>query len=553
MLASHILRNRYKIIKLLGSGSFGITYLAEDLDLPDHPLCVVKNLRQRQSQEELQIFINFFNKEAKALYRLGREYSQIPQLFAHFEEEGEFYLVQEYIDGHDLSQEIFSGNKLSEAKVTQLLKEILELLTIIHNKNIIHRDIKAQNLMRRNSDGKIVLIDFGSVKEISNLTVNPQEVTNISVVIGTSGYMPNEQLNGYPKLSSDVYAVGMLGIYALTGIRPQELPKNPDTFEVIWRDRVSVSPFLANVLDKMVRSNFKERYQTASEALQALTGSSSEPTQLTPPPSSISPPSHFFVANQRLFIGGGALVSLLFAIGLLFITFSRQPTTNVSGIPNSGQSQPTPNSEQAPLVPKQPLPDAGQLTAEPGLTTQGIPNSEQPTPNSEQTTLDPKQPLPDATQPGLTTPEIPVIKQPITEAETCPEPVPPAPNTPPDWVDPKNHNNKYYGKLKNGQPNGCGTYIFANGTKYEGKIKEGKYHGIGTFIFKNGNRYVGQFNNNSYEGAGKFIYRNGCQYVGEFKQGKFDGQGTCISENGVPESGIWRQGKLEGKNQTCCN
>ncbi|MEH2423238.1 MAG: protein kinase [Nostoc sp.] len=516
MLASHILRNRYKIIKQLGSGSFGITYLAEDLDLPDHPLCVVKNLRQRQSQEELQIFINFFNKEAKALYRLGREYSQIPQLFAHFEEGGEFYLVQEYIDGHDLSHEIFSGNKLSEAKVIQLLKEILEVLTIIHNQNIIHRDIKAQNLMRRNSDGKIVLIDFGSVKEISKLTVNSQEVTNVSVVIGTSGYMPNEQLNGYPKLSSDVYAVGMLGIYALTGIRPQELPKNPESFEVIWQDQASVSPFLANVLDKMVRSNFKERYQTAGEALQALIASS-ESIQLTPPPSSISPSSHFFVANQRLLIGTGVLVSLLFGIGLLFINFSRQPTTNVTRIPNSGE--PTPNSEQPTLVPKQPLPNAGQLTP----------------------------------QPGLTTPEIPGIKQPITDAETCPKPVPLAPNTPPKLVDPKNHSYKYYGELKNGYPNGCGTYIFANGNKYEGKFKEGKYHGRGTFIFKNGNRYVGQFNNNYYEGIGKLIYKNGCQYIGKFKQSRFDGQGICISQNGIHESGIWRQGKLEGKNQTCCN
>ncbi|MEH2387886.1 MAG: protein kinase [Nostoc sp.] len=541
MFPSHILRNRYKIIKLLGSGSFGITYLAEDLDLPDHPLCVVKNLRQRQSPEELQIFINFFNKEAKALYRLGREYSQIPQLFAHFQEEGEFYLVQEYIDGHDLSQEIFSGNKLSEAKVKQLLKEILEVLTIIHNQNIIHRDIKAQNLMRRNSDGKIVLIDFGSVKEISKLTVNPQEVTNISIVIGTSGYMPNEQLNGYPKLSSDVYAVGMLGIYALTGIRPQELPKNPDSFEVIWRDRVSVSPFLANVLDKMVRSNFKERYQTAGEALQALTALSSEPRQLTLPPLSISPPSHFFVGNQRLLIGVGVVVSLLFGIGLLFINFLRQPT---------------PNSEQATLVPKQSLPDAGQLIPQPRLTTPKIPNSGQPTPNSEQPPLDPKQPLPDAgqltPQPGLTKPKIPVTKQPRTDAEKCPEPVPIVPNTRPNWVDQKNHI-KYYGELENGQPNGCGTYIFANGNKYEGKIKEGKYNGIGTFIFQNGNRYVGQFNNNSYEGAGKLIYKNGCQYIGEFKQSRFDGQGTCISQNGVHESGIWRQGKLEAKNQTCCN
>ncbi|MEH1831980.1 MAG: protein kinase [Nostoc sp.] len=334
ILPGQTLRNRYKIIKPLGSGSFGVTYLAEDLDLPDHPLCVVKNLRQSQSQEELEAFINFFNKEAKALYRLGNEHSQIPRLFAHFEEGGEFYLVQEYIDGHDLSQEIFSGNKLSEAKVKQLLIEILEVLTIIHNKNIIHRDIKAQNLMRRNSDGKIVLIDFGSVKEISKLVGNPQELTNASVVIGTSGYMPNEQLNGYPKLSSDIYAVGMLGIYALTGIRPQELPKNPNSFEIIWRDKASVSPFLANVLDKMVRSNFNERYQTAGEALQALTALS-EPIRLTTPPASISPPSHFFVANQRFLIGAGIIVSLLFGMGLLFMNFSRQHTADVETCPET--------------------------------------------------------------------------------------------------------------------------------------------------------------------------------------------------------------------------
>ncbi|MGB3651991.1 MAG: protein kinase [Rivularia sp. (in: cyanobacteria)] len=314
MLPGHILRNRYKIIKQLGSGSFGITYLAEDLDLPDRPLCVVKNLRQSQNPEEFQAFIAFFNKEAKALYRLGNELDQIPRLFAHFEEAGEFYLVQEYIDGHDLSQEIFPGNKLSEAQVTQLLKEILEVLSIIHNKNIIHRDVKAQNLMRRNSDGKIVLIDFGTVKELSQLKANLQEQTNVSVIVGTNGYMPYEQSSGYPKLASDIYAVGMLGIYALTGVRPQELPKNPDTFEVIWQDKVSVSPALANMLDKMVRSNFKERYQTAGEALQGLTALSSR---------------NFRFANQRFLIGVGVVVSLVFGIGLLFMNFSRRATTNV--------------------------------------------------------------------------------------------------------------------------------------------------------------------------------------------------------------------------------
>ncbi len=316
MLPGHILRNRYKIIKLLGSGSFGITYLAEDLDLPDHPLCVVKNLRQSQNQEELEAFIAFFNKEAKALYRLGNELNQIPRLFAHFEEGGQFYLVQEYIDGHDLSEEVFSGNQLSEAMVIQLLKEILEVLTPIHNQNIIHRDIKAQNLMRRKSDGKIILIDFGTVKEISQLKVNSKELTNVSVVVGTYGYMPSEQLNGYPKLSSDVYAVGMLGIYALTGIRPQELPKDPDTFEVIWQDKVSVSPKLANVLDKMVRSSFKERYKNAGEALQAITASFISPRNL-------------LRVSQKILLGVGAAFSLVFGIGLLFMAFSEPSVTEV--------------------------------------------------------------------------------------------------------------------------------------------------------------------------------------------------------------------------------
>ncbi|MBW4599441.1 MAG: protein kinase [Calothrix sp. FI2-JRJ7] len=508
MLPGQILRNRYKIIKPLGSGGFGVTYLAEDLDLPDHPLCVVKNLRQSQSQEELQAYINFFNKEAKALYRLGKEHSQIPQLFAHFQEGGQFYLVQEYIDGHDLSQEIFYGNKLSEAKVTQLLKEILEILTIIHNQNIIHRDIKAQNLMRRNSDGKIVLIDFGTVKEISKLVGNPQELTNVSVVVGTSGYMPMEQLNGFPKLASDVYAVGMLGIYALTGIRPQELPKDPNTFEVIWQDKASVSPFLANVLDKMVRSNFRERYQTAGEALEALTTPSSKFTwRLTPPSSSpiFSPRPHFFVTKQKLLIGAGVVVSLLFGMGLLSMN-SRQSTTDVGSTPDSSG---LPAPEEQATLPEQPTFTA---TAQPEITAP----TEQPTPN----------------------------------ADICPETsVPITPNTPFIQV---GKNYKYYGDLKNGQFDGCGTYIFANGKKYEGKFKEGKFHGQGTYVFANGDRYIGQFNNNFYEGTGQLIYTTGCQYIGEFKHNKFDGQGTCISPDGSRDSGIWRQGRLEGK-KTCCS
>jgi serine/threonine protein kinase len=479
MLPNHTLRNRYKIIKLLGSGSFGITYLAEDLDLPDHPLCVVKKLRQTQSQEELKIFINFFDKEAKALYRLGRECSQIPQLFAHFEEGGEFYLVQEYIDGHDLSQEIFSGNKLSEAKVKEILIEVLEVLTIIHNKNIIHRDIKAQNLMRRNSDGKIVLIDFGTVKEISKLTVNPQEPTKVTVVIGTSGYMPIEQLNGYPKLSSDVYAVGMLGIYALTGIRPQDLPKDPNTFEVIWRDQVSVSPFLLSVLDKMVRSNFKERYQTAGEAWQALTAPSFEPTRITASsestqqtptslPLSISPISHFSVANRRFLIGAGVLLSLIVGMGLFFINFSRRSTIDVQLV--------------CPETPLPPLPSTGARQL--GIATvYGFSDEKQPTGKGIIV-------FPDKQHGG---------------------------------------NIRFDGELKSGKFDGCGSYTYGNGDRYVGQFVDNHFQGMGKFIYSNGCEYIGYYEKSKRTGQGTCRLKDDSYLSGIWQDNKLKvSNQTCI-------------------------
>ncbi|WP_339460710.1 bifunctional serine/threonine-protein kinase/formylglycine-generating enzyme family protein [Nodularia spumigena] len=282
-----ILRQRYKIIYILGSGGFGDTYLAEDIDLPNHPKCVVKHLKANSNPAVLEIVRRLFDSEAKVLYRLGNDSDQIPRLFAHFEEQGEFYLVQEFVDGQDLSKEISPGKKLSETEVTKLLQEILEVLAVVHKKNIIHRDIKPANLMRRRQDRKIVLIDFGAVKEINTVMVNSQGQTSVSVVIGTNGYMPSEQTAGQPKLSSDVYAVGMLGIYALTGRQPHELPKDPTDGEVIWRNYANVSDKLAGVLNKMVSYHFRDRYFSAEVALQALQPSQPPPqiapTQLNPP------------------------------------------------------------------------------------------------------------------------------------------------------------------------------------------------------------------------------------------------------------------------------
>jgi formylglycine-generating enzyme required for sulfatase activity len=213
--------------------------------------------------------VEFFEKEAAILEKLGK-HPQIPQLLAHFREDQNLYIVQEFIEGQDLSQEIIAGNRLSEGYATKLLQDVLEVLSFIHSQGVIHRDIKPQNLMRRHQDGQIFLIDFGAVKEVGSLMVDTQGEVYSSVVIGTPGYMASEQKNGKPCLGSDVYALGMTIIQALTGVLPFDLQEDPLSGEIIWRNQAQVSDHLAEVLTNMVRRHFSLRYAKATEALQAL-------------------------------------------------------------------------------------------------------------------------------------------------------------------------------------------------------------------------------------------------------------------------------------------
>lgn len=265
-----ILRNRYKILGELGSGGFGETYLAQDLDLPGQPQCVVKHLKTHPASTELPIVRRLFDSEAETLHQLGRECNRIPQLFAYFEKRGQFYLVQEFVAGEDLSGELTDGKKLGEFYVRRLLQDILEVVDVAHQHRVIHRDIKPANLIRRQEDGKIVLIDFGAVKQVGTTIVNASGQTRVSIAIGTLGYMPSEQAIGKPKLCSDIYAVGTIGIQALTGMNPINLPDDPNTGEVVWRDRATVSDELADILDRMVRQNWVDRYKNAAEVLEQL-------------------------------------------------------------------------------------------------------------------------------------------------------------------------------------------------------------------------------------------------------------------------------------------
>jgi eukaryotic-like serine/threonine-protein kinase len=278
------LAGRYLILKKLGKGGFGVTYLAEDTQLPDKKLCVVKHLKlQTDDARTLTVAKKLFQREAEILNKLGEEHPQIPRLLAHFEENEEFYLVQEFIDGHDLSQEIKQGKQLQEAEVVNILYEVLDILTFVHQQQVIHRDIKPSNIMRREKDGKLVLIDFGAVKEVATQIVNAQGVTKFSFIVGTYGYMPSEQSKGKPKLVSDIYALGVTGIFALTGIDPSQISEDKETGEIIWRDRISVNPKLADILDKMVRYDFRDRYSSVVEVKEALKQIKLPPTNILPP------------------------------------------------------------------------------------------------------------------------------------------------------------------------------------------------------------------------------------------------------------------------------
>ena len=270
-----ILAERYQIIDRLGQGGFAITYTAKALDKPGNPLCVVKEIPFPKSENPrvLEQARNRFQREASALQILGKD-SRIPELFASFEDNDNFYLVQEYIQGTSLSQELIQGRQWNEADVIALLREILEILIFVNQQNIIHRDITPSNLIRRTKDRKIALIDFGAVKEISTLTSNSTGEILTSQAIGTNGYMPAEQYNprSNPRPYNDIYSIGIIAIQALTGRRPTNLPHDPETGEILWIFSTAerVSDVLTNILNQMVRFNFQERYQSATEVLQVL-------------------------------------------------------------------------------------------------------------------------------------------------------------------------------------------------------------------------------------------------------------------------------------------
>jgi serine/threonine protein kinase, bacterial len=285
---STLLSSRYRILRSLGRGGFGETFLAEDTHMPSGRYCVIKQLKPIDTNPQiLQLVRDRFGREAAILEELSQGSRQIPTLYAYFIEAGQFYLVQEWIEGPTLGQQVSGEGRLSDAAVRTLLDRLLPVLEYVHSKRIVHRDIKPDNIIARLSDNLPVLIDFGAVREAMATQVASSGHAASSIVIGTPGFMSSEQAAGRPVYSSDLYSLGLTAIYALTGKIPQELDTDPHTGALIWRSHApGVSAQLAAVLDKATEPSPRDRFPSASAMLAALQLQSDPPI---PSPTSQQP------------------------------------------------------------------------------------------------------------------------------------------------------------------------------------------------------------------------------------------------------------------------
>jgi WD40 repeat protein len=271
-----LLRERYRAIKPLGRGGFGRTFLAIDEDKPSKPRCAIKQffpLSQGTSSAEKAA--ELFNREAVRLDELGK-HPQIPELLAHFQQERYQYLVQEFIEGENLQQELARTGPFSQSQILSLLKDLLPVLQFVHDRSVIHRDIKPPNIIRRRISqtpiiytyptltGELVLVDFGAAKLVEGLR-------ETGTVIGSPEFVAPEQIRGQAVYASDLYSLGVTCIYLLTQISPFDLfDINQDVW--VWRDflKVQIDPKLSRILDKMIEPSLSRRYKSVAEVLKDL-------------------------------------------------------------------------------------------------------------------------------------------------------------------------------------------------------------------------------------------------------------------------------------------
>ncbi len=288
-----VLRDRYRPTRILGRGGFATTFLATDEGLPGEPTCVIKQLRPvLNAAHILEMSRELFQREASTLGKIGN-HPQLPRLLDFFEIGQEFYLIQEYVSGATLQQEVRRSGPFDEAMVKVVLQEVLPILAYLHDQQVIHRDIKPANIIRRSIDQKLVLIDFGAVKDqVSQAAAQSPDITTLtSFAVGTPGFAPPEQMAMRPVYASDIYSLGITCLYLLTGKSPKDLNYNQSTGELSWREHVSLGPQFQRVLEKMLEVSLRDRFQSAKDVLRSLedndtlSGSIAATSAAVPPPS----------------------------------------------------------------------------------------------------------------------------------------------------------------------------------------------------------------------------------------------------------------------------
>ncbi|MBW4616258.1 MAG: serine/threonine protein kinase [Desmonostoc vinosum HA7617-LM4] len=298
-----LLKERYRAIKPIGQGGFGRTFLAMDEDKPSKPHCVIKQFYpQAQGTNTVQKAVELFNQEAVQLDELGK-HSQIPELLAYFTQDDRQYLVQEFIDGHNLAQELSHKGAFNETQIRQLLDDLLSVLQFCHARQVIHRDIKPENIILRKSDAygkgeaqrKLVLVDFGAAKSATGTALN-----RTGTSIGSPEYMAPEQIRGKAIFASDIYSLGATCINLLTRRSPfDSYDISHDTW--VWQQYLTtpVSSQLSRILNKMLESIPVRRYQTVDEVLNDLNQPWEAPATLVIPAQPTTPPT---TAAPTLFV-----------------------------------------------------------------------------------------------------------------------------------------------------------------------------------------------------------------------------------------------------------
>ncbi|MGQ4649022.1 protein kinase domain-containing protein [Lyngbya aestuarii] len=321
-----LLAEQYRILKLIGAGGFGRTLLAEDEYQSSESQCVIKQFYY-QGQNQLKKAVQLFRQEAARLEKLG-EHPQIPELLDYFEQDNNLYIVQEFVNGENLAQELATTGAFPETQIRSLLSDLLPVLQFIHQAQIIHRDIKPENIIRRYTDDKLVLVDFGAAKYATATTLAKTGTT-----IGSAGYAAPEQAFGKAVFASDIYSLGVTCIHLLTQTEPFDL------YDVIesnfaWRDYLHNNPVseqLAAILDKMIQSTVKQRYQSVTEVLQAW--ERLKDSKVTSPKSHTPLPRTAQTASSRITSVRVSLTATLYghSDGIFSVAFSPNSRMLASG------------------------------------------------------------------------------------------------------------------------------------------------------------------------------------------------------------------------------